>query len=348
MTDYSHKVGELFDSQFREWKLARDNYGQLDGVLVRTVSFPGYDISVQFNPGRITSSAAKVDTRSIEARPCFLCEKNRPAEQRGVRYGEDYIILINPFPIFRRHLTIVSQYHTPQRIAGNFETMLRLTEALPEYVIFYNGPECGASAPDHLHFQAGNRGFLPIERDTDNPELCRKVAVIERTLLSGRVDAIDSDGLLPGLAVIASPELSGKMASQGTTELWLWSSYNRGIMTLRGTDCPALSQAFDSFLDRFALLQPDRPEPMLNIVAYHTDGLWTVHIIPRRVHRPACYFAEGNERILLSPASVDIGGVFITPREEDFRKMTAADIHAILDEVCMGEDELTNLTKDLI
>jgi hypothetical protein len=157
MTDYSQKVRELFEDQFRDWALARDNYHQLDEVRVRRVSFPGYNISVQFNPGRITSSAAKVDAKSIEARPCFLCEKNRPAEQQGIPIEDGYIILINPFPIFRRHLTIVSGSHTPQRIAGNFGTMLALARSLPEYVIFYNGPQCGASAPDHLHFQAGNR-----------------------------------------------------------------------------------------------------------------------------------------------------------------------------------------------
>jgi len=312
MIDYSHKVRELFNGQLKEWKLARDNYEQLDRVMVRTVSFPGYDISVQFNPGRITSSAAKVDARSIEARPCFLCEKNRPPEQRGIPFGYDYIILINPFPIFRRHLTIVSNSHTPQRIRGSFGTMLSLAEALPEYVVFYNGPQCGASAPDHLHFQAGNRGFLPIESDTGNPELCYRVA------------------------------------SSGDTEIWLWSSYGRGIMTLKGTDRLAMSGIFDRFCERFAQIQPDRPEPMLNILAYNTDGQWTVHFIPRSVHRPACYFAEGENRILLSPASVDIGGVFITPREEDFRKISAEDIHAILGEVCLGEAELKNLTTDLI
>ena len=312
MTDYSQKVRELFEGQFREWKLASDNYQQLDAVRVRTVSFPGYSISVQFNPGRITSSAAKVDAKSIETRPCFLCEKNRPAEQRGIKVEGDYIILINPFPIFRRHLTIVSGSHTPQRIAGNFGTMLSLARSLPEYVIFYNGPQCGASAPDHLHFQAGNRGFLPIEKDVTNSNLCRKEA------------------------------------QTGETELLLWNGYGRGIMTLRGSDSGALESAFTRFLERFGLAQADRPEPMVNILASHDKGLWTVHVIPRRVHRPSCYFAEGDARILLSPASVDLGGVFITPRGEDFTKITADDIMTILDEVCLGEDELKNLTHKIL
>ncbi len=312
MSDFSTGVNELFDGQFREWKLARDNYSQLDSVRVRTVSFPGYDISVQYNPGRIVSSAAKVDARSVEARPCFLCEANRPAEQRGVTYGSDYIILINPFPIFRRHLTIVNRAHTPQRIAGNFGTMLSLAKSLPDYVIFYNGPQCGASAPDHLHFQAGNRGFLRIETDMTNPLLCSLVA------------------------------------HEGDTEMWLWRDYGRGIMTLKGNDTEALIATFGRFTEKFALLQPDRPEPMLNILAWHDGGRWTVHVVPRRVHRPACYFAEGENRILLSPASVDIGGVFITPREEDFNKITSGDVRAILEEVCLGEDELKKLTSGIL
>ncbi|MBE0678281.1 MAG: DUF4922 domain-containing protein [Bacteroidales bacterium] len=312
MKDFSGKTRDLFESQFREWSLARDNYRQLDEVRVRKVSFNGFDIAVQYNPGRITSSAAKVDARSIEARPCFLCERNRPPEQRGIGFGGRYILLINPFPIFRRHLTIVSLSHTPQRISGNFPDMLDMAEALPGYVIFYNGPQCGASAPDHLHFQAGNRGFLPVEQDFSNPQLCTKEA------------------------------------AAGGTELWLWHNYGRGMMTLAGSDKEVIADIFSQFYERFAPGQPERPEPMLNILAYHTGEKWIVHIIPRKVHRPACYFAGGDEQILLSPASVDLGGVFITPREVDFQKITAADIAGILEEVCLDEAELKTLTENLI
>jgi hypothetical protein len=83
MKDFSGRVTDLFESQLREWSLAHDNYRQLDNVRVRKVSFNGYDISVQFNPGRITSSAAKVDARSIEARPCFLV-RGTGRRNRGV------------------------------------------------------------------------------------------------------------------------------------------------------------------------------------------------------------------------------------------------------------------------
>lgn len=312
MKDFSGEVSDLFESQFSEWSLASENYRQLEDVRVRKVPFNGYDIFVQFNPGRITSSAAKVDARSIEARPCFLCEKNRPPEQRGISFKGGYQILINPFPIFPRHLTIVSEHHTPQRIAGSFPDMLTMAEALPGYVIFYNGPQCGASAPDHLHFQAGSRGFLPAEQDFTNPLLCRKVASV-----------------------------SG-------TELWLWSDYGRGIMTLAGADRRAISALFRRFHDRFAFLQPERPEPMLNILTYHSGEKLIVHIMPRKVHRPACYFAEGDEKILLSPAAVDLGGVFITPREEDYNRISASDIEGILKEVCLDGDEILKLTENLL
>jgi hypothetical protein len=312
MRDYSENVRDLFANQLTEWDLARDNYRQLDDVQIRNISYDGFDVSVQFNPGRIISSAARVDTRSIEERPCFLCKDNRPVRQLGINFQTDYIILINPFPIFRRHLTIASLTHTEQRIKHNFTSMLDLSEALPEFVVFYNGPQCGASAPDHLHFQAGNRGFLPLETDFGNNILCSRVA--------------------------------GKKGM----ELWLWKGYRRGILTLRGTDSDAISSAFSRFFDVFMVTQPDRPEPMLNIITYHSDGEWIIHIIPRKLHRPSQFFADGKDKILLSPASVDIGGVFITPREEDYRRLTRETINDILMQVCLDDEEIASLTKDII
>lgn len=148
-------------AQRAEWPLAARNFDALDGVEVRSIAMPGMDIKVQFNPARIVSSGAKVDARSLAERPCFLCGKNRPAEQRGIDW-RGYTVLVNPFPIFPRHLTIPAVGHTPQRIQGRVADMLALAAELPGYTVFYNGPRCGASAPDHMHFQAGNSDFLPI------------------------------------------------------------------------------------------------------------------------------------------------------------------------------------------
>jgi hypothetical protein len=255
----------------------------------------------------LRSSAAKVDARSIEARPCFLCSQNRPAVQKGVDFSDDLTILINPFPIFGRHLTIPSEKHTDQRIGPNFPSMLRLAEQLEGFVIFYNGPECGASAPDHFHYQAGNRGFLPVEKDFESGRLVKKIY------------------------------------SEKGIELWHWRNYLRGMMTIKGSDSADLVFIFNNFYRKFAETQSAKPEPMLNILAYFEDGYWIVHIIPRKIHRPVQFFETGEKQILLSPASVDLGGVIILPREEDFVKITENDVRDIFEQVCLSDNEVLNL-----
>jgi hypothetical protein len=302
---YSEKVSDLFSSQINDWELARVNYGQLERVKTRKLDFEGFEILVQFNPGRMISSSAKVDAKSIEARPCFLCGINRPSQQSGVTFEKDLTILVNPFPIFSRHLTIPSDLHTDQRILQNFDAMLSLAEALPDFTIFYNGPQCGASAPDHLHFQAGNRGFLPIENDFSAGKFI--------TLISSE----------PGV------------------EIWHWSRYLRGIMTLRGSERRKLKNIFNHFFWRFSSFQPDKLEPMINILVYYDPDGWVIHLIPRKLHRPTQFFERGFGQILLSPASVDLGGVIITPREEDFVKLNASDVADIFSQVCINEDEVT-------
>jgi len=301
---YTEKVNELFLSQLKEWDLARQNYSQLNAVKTKNIDFGTFKIMVQFNPERMRSSAAKVDAKSVGSRPCFLCSENRPSDQRGVVFDGNMTILVNPFPIFQRHLTITSEEHKDQRILQNFGTMLLLAEAIPDFIVFYNGPECGASAPDHLHFQAGNKGFIPLEEDFLNGNHTRLLSV------------------------------------NSGVELWHWHNYIRGIVTLKGSDREALNDIFQSFYQKFSLIQNDKPEPMLNILVSHNEKGWVIHIIPRKVHRPVQFFLEGGGKILLSPASVDLGGVIITPREEDFHKITKDDIADIFSQVCLDESEL--------
>ena len=307
MNGYSDSVKKLFSSQLKDWELAGVNYKLLSEVKTKMVDFDRFKIFVQFNPERIRSSAAKVDSKSIEARPCFLCGKNRPLQQQGVFFPADMTILVNPFPIFARHLTIPSEAHIDQRISNNFGKMLDLSEALPEFIFFYNGPECGASAPDHLHFQAGNKGFLPIEADFSDRKF---------------------------LSLISKNE---------GVETWNWNGYMRGIITYHGNSEKQLVNAFNSFYEKFSKIQPDKPEPMLNILAYFSRESWTIHLIPRKLHRPHQFFDEGEKQILLSPASVDLGGVIIVPREEDFIKITAANIEDIFAQVCLSENEILSL-----
>jgi hypothetical protein len=309
---YTNQIDELFSSQFKEWELARINYSQLEKVRTRRVDFGTFEVIVQFNPERIRSSAAKVDARSIGERPCFLCGKNRPPEQKGLSFENNITILVNPFPIFRRHLTVTSYDHIDQRIRNNFGTMISLSQVIPLYTVFYNGPQCGASAPDHFHFQAGNTGFMPIENDFRN----------------GKHTSLHYSE--PGI------------------EVWKWENYLRGIITLKGNDVEKLVRVFDSIFDRLSEIQPDRPEPMLNILTGFESDEWIIHIFPRKLHRPAQFFANGSGQILISPAAVDLGGVIITPREEDFIRIRKSEIEDIFRQICFEEIELTGLLNEIL
>lgn len=288
----------------------RQNFEALNSVRVREFAFDGFTIKAQFNPARIQSTGAKVDAKTIAARKCFLCRENLPAEQRGVPFGHDYTILCNPFPILRDHFTIPHNEHRPQRIVDSFARMLDLTREIGErYVVFYNGPKCGASAPDHLHFQAGEKGFLPIETEFES--------------LRARY----------GKRFGNSPDLIVTAIDDGL----------RGIIAIESKDSNALDAAFQRFLTNFAKLQPTEDEPMMNILATLENDIFCVLILPRLKHRPNFYFAEGEKKLLLSPASVDLGGVCVLPIEADFLKLTKQHLIEMCDEVCLKGDSLHHL-----
>ena len=152
--DYSGVINKLIARQLRDWDVAGRNYAALGDVATRTLSLGESVVTLQFNPERRRSSAALIDKRSLARRRCFLCTEHQPAKQKAVLWGDHYKIQVNPYPIFKRHLTIADLRHEPQRLSGRVTDMLQLAKALPEFVLFYNGPQCGASAPDHAHFQA--------------------------------------------------------------------------------------------------------------------------------------------------------------------------------------------------
>ncbi len=283
-------VKNLFKNQLREWEFANKQYAALQRVETKTFQFEeGASVKVQFNPERIKSSAAKVDKKSIAERPCFLCANNRPPEQKGIDF-EDFQILINPFPIFSKHLTIVHKKHTDQLIKAFVEPMLNLSKKLQGFTLFYNGPKCGASAPDHFHFQAGIENFLPIEEDFRTKKFA--VSSIKNTDI----------------------------------EVFKWINYKRELITIESSSYTSTLDMINKIYDILSNMFNHKPEPMLNILSYYKSGKYIVHLFPRTVHRPDCYFAEGSEQILLSPASVDMGGVLITPRKEDFDKITTENI----------------------
>ncbi len=309
--DFSDKARALVQEQIREWDLVGRNYEGLQNVKVRTFDFGDFNIHVQYNPERIVSSIAQVDNQSIEERSCFLCRNNLPAIQRWIPYGIDFVILVNPFPIFPEHLTIANVNHKGQRIFENFETMLDLASHLSKFVIYYNGPKCGASAPDHLHFQAGIKGFIPVENDFSSEMCCREVRTIDGVKVSH------------------------------------WPEYQRGIITLTGNSKSDLIGVFNKIYQQLQIARHDEPEPMLNIIAAFERKTWTIHIFPRTLHRPRQFYETGDRQIVLSPASVDMGGLLVTPREEDFLKITEEDVFDIFEQVCFDTQSVLTLINKL-
>lgn len=301
-------IQKFLTEQLADWETARNNYAALAGVQVRELNVCGVRYKVQFNPARIVSSGAKVDAKSIQERKCFLCPANLPAQQKGIPFGGHYQILVNPFPIFPRHLTIPDLNHTPQRIEGRLEDMMELARQLTDFTIFYNGPRCGASAPDHAHFQAGNRGFMPIEADWKN-------------------------------------QIAGRIADYGKATLYYLNDQPRTTLVIQSSDMASANHLF-SLICRLLPEQPEG-EPMLNLLAMCDEGVWTLFVFPRAKHRPACYTAEGDARLLSSPASVDLGGVFITPVEADFHKISPAIMEQILSEVCLSASDFAKLRQDI-
>lgn len=304
----SKVIADFFASQLAAWPMAAANFDALSGVKVKELDVDGMPFKVQFNPARIASSAAKVDKASLTARPCFLCEKNRPEVQTGIEWKDRYTILINPFPIFRRHLTIPDSTHTDQLIAGRIADMMDLAAALEDYTVFYNGPRCGASAPDHMHFQAGNSDFLTIAGALENAEL-------------------------------------KTVANDGKATLSMVDTLPVKVFVIDAADHAAGERLFDRLLAAMPVPEGEA-EPMLNILCYPTPAGERVVVVPRKRHRPSCYGTEGD-CMLISPASVDVGGVFITPRPEDFERFDAKAISTILDEVCLTADEINKIAADV-
>lgn len=304
----------LLEQQKRSWELLGRNYAALNSVRTRAIEFNGFAIELQFNPARITSAAAKVDPKSIRERPCFLC--NLPAEQRGLLFAEEYLVLCNPFPILPEHFTVVNREHVPQRIAAAFPALLDLAEAMgPRYTAFYNGPRCGASAPDHLHLQAGDKGFMRIDREYD---------VVKSRYAEPIVEG-------PALTVFGVQK------------------YVRRFFAFESSDRAVLLAAFNAFYRAVEAIAPNDEEPMMNVIVSHAPaaagggryretGQWRVVIFPRGQHRPSVFFLEGDAKVTVSPGAVDLGGVLITPVERDYDRLTREDVVNIFEEVCAPAD----------
>ena len=304
------RVAALIEHQKNSWPLLREGYAAFAEIETKSIEANGSRAIIQHNPRRIASTAARVDKASVEARRCFLCAASLLPEEKGIAYDEGLVILCNPFPILDKHLSIVHREHIAQKIEGNVEALLMMARDLgSDFFVLYNGPECGASAPDHLHFQAASRN-LPIE-----DELRRM-------------------------------ESESKRENDNKVELFALSGFNRSAIIFRGSDSGRLARSIYRAVSELSLMT-GKAEPMINIICAHEEGEWTVYLFPRARHRPACYFAEGEQRLTVSPGAIDMAGLVVVPDRDDFAKVDAERVGQIFSEVSMDYETALKVVEKI-
>lgn len=301
-----------FDRQLRLWPETRDRYRELTHVETRDLNVGSSTFEVQFNPARIRSTGATISKEAVAARPCFLCKANRPQVQMTKIQNADYELLVNPYPILPMHFTIPMRRHQPQQIRGMYGEMIQLLKNYPDLMVFYNGPMCGASAPDHAHLQAGTSGILPLQREWQR--LSRNLTEVARRGEDATLSVIE-DYPCAALAIR--------------------SRSRRGSERMFATLYHALPKV------------PDQTEPMLNVVAWRADDEYVSVVFPRRKHRPDCYYKDNDEKLLVSPGALDMSGLIITPRREDFERITPEQALAILDECALSVEDMEALKERL-
>jgi len=290
------EIEELYSRQLRTWPQLTAGVTGLKRAQTRAVQIDWFTVFVRHIPHRMASTTASVDRESVARRPCFLCAGNLPAEEEGVEFAEDFMIYCNPLPIVDHHLTIVHRDHGAQHLANRFGNMLDLATALPGYFVVYNGPECGASAPDHLHFQAGSRRLFPIEKET------------------------------AGMTGITVP------------------GYGRNVLLLRGRNRSALNDGVERTLELLGETAGRQAEPMINLAVFHERGEWFTYLFPRSKHRPEVFHSG---QLTVSPASIDLCGIFVVPLARDFERITGEAIAAIFREITLPNAQFQEIVRRL-
>lgn len=302
-------ISRFFNRQLEVWTDARHRFRDLKHVETRQFSD---QLKLQWNPARIVSTGAKIDKKTLGERPCFLCDKNRPKEQMSKQIDEKFHLLVNPFPILPVHFTIPARKHQPQLIYKNYGEMHRFISLHSDLMVFYNGPKCGASAPDHLHFQAGTNGILPLQ--TNWQRLSRNLTDIISLNDEEKISVV-LDFIVPAFVIISK--------SAESDEALFRRLYK--AMPQRG----------------------DETEPMMNIISWRKGEEFISVVIPREKHRPEAYFAEGDAQFVVSPGALDMSGLIITPREEDFRKLTEEKALSLLQECGVSEEKMNAIIAKL-
>ncbi len=305
------ELDRYFNRQLHVWDDARNRYRQLSGIETRELPTDTLTFHVQHNPSRIVSTGASISKEAIAERPCFLCEQNRPGTQMHKLIDGRYELLVNPFPILPMHFTIPTRRHQPQAIRTLFGEMMKLLNRYPALTVFYNGPQCGASAPDHAHLQAGTTGMLPLQ--TEWQRLNRNLAPLVKT------DEAELDTI---------------------------EDYPCAALVIKSKSEQASERVFNALYEKMDK-PDDEPEPMMNILSWRQGEELLSVVFPREKHRPDCYYAKGQEQLTISPGSLDMAGLIITPRHEDFCKLTPQKVVAILQECALSPKRFQLLKEQL-
>ena len=297
MTLYQ-QISDMFSRELASHGRAFLNYQALSGVEVKDMTIDGFPAKLFFNPARVRSVMADVSPEALQKRACFLCpdgvEEHQLTHNWDSPTGHTYYIRVNPFPIFSPHFTVSSSVHERQELLPHLESMLHLAKELPEMTIFYNGPMCGASAPDHMHFQAVPRHSMPIEDHFDTNYA--NAILVQETNLQTHLEAVKKV-----LAMGTIPE----EASQ------------TGSLTANASHA-------------------EEYEPRWNIVSWYepaSSPKFNTIIFFRKESRPMCFFAPEEERILFSPATVEMAGIGIVANRESFDRLTPSKLRDIIREV---------------
>lgn len=304
-TSLSSLCEAFFESQKNSWPALAAACRDLAAAQTRDIPCGGYRITLQYNPARQASGSAAVDPESIRKRPCFLCAENRPPEQQGFLYRRRHLILCNPAPIFDRHFTVVGTSHTPQAIISSIDSLLRIArDASPEYMVFYNGPACGASAPDHLHFQMIPAESLPFLKATSGLPLIQQVSSVR--IAAG-------------------------------------SEFDRAVILLESDGLDDLKRQFVHIFKSTQQILATNIEPPMNVLCSYDGTGWRLTIFLRRKHRPDAFYAEGDKRIFVSPGAIDMAGVIVVPLLKDFERLDGDTLKSIYREVSLDENNLKKI-----
>lgn len=297
----------FFTSQKQTWPPFAIACRNLTGAKTRNVHCGDYSVTLQHNPARAASGGAPVDPESIRKRPCFLCAENRPADQQAILYRNQFLILCNPAPIFDRHFTVASLKHTTQDIVSSVGSLLQIArDASPDYALFYNGPACGASAPDHLHFQMIPADALVfLDSLQTKPAKCSGLTV--REIEAARLD--------------------------------------RSIVILESPDEDRLSRNFASFMSVAQTILAIGDEAPVNVFCSYRKDCWRLTIFLRRKHRPDAYYAAGDDRIFVSPGAIDMAGVIVIPRRIDFERLDGDALRSIYREVSLEQETMNKIVE---